>query len=68
MPTTPFGWPEYALPETARAAGLRAEAASESSLAAQSTVFQILYVLLTVIFASVLFFGSISGRVSVEGH
>ena len=61
-PATPFEMAEYALPETARAAQLRAEAASESSLAAQANEISDRYVLLTVIFASVLFFGGISGK------
>lgn len=61
-PATPFEMAEYALPETARAAELRQQAESESGLANAANEVSDRYVLLTVIFASVLFFGGISGK------
>lgn len=61
-PGTPFEMAEYSLPETARAAELRQQSEAESALAAQANETSDRYVLLTVIFASVLFFGGISGK------
>ena len=61
-PATPFEMAEYSLPETARAAELRQQSETESALAGTANETSDRYVLLTVIFASVLFFGGISGK------
>jgi hypothetical protein len=61
-PGTPFEMAEYSLPETARATELRQQAENESALGNQANEISDRYVLLTVIFASVLFFGGISGK------
>lgn len=61
-PGTPFEMTEYVLPETARAAEARQQAESESALANTANEISDRYVLLTVVFASVLFFGGISGK------
>ncbi len=61
-PATPFEMAEYSLPETAMAAQLREEYSTEAALAQTANQVSDRYVLLTVIFASVLFFGGISGK------
>ncbi len=61
-PATPFEMAEYALPETSLAAEFRQQAETESAAANQANEISDRYVLLTVIFASVLFFGGISGK------
>ncbi len=61
-PLTPFQMSEYVLPETLEAA--RWEAESETQLAQAQTADEISdrYLLFTIIFASVLFFGGVSGK------
>ena len=61
-PATPFQMVEYALPEIAQAAELDKKAQEEMALAQAANDISDRYVLLTVIFASVLFFGGISGK------
>lgn len=61
-PATPFEMAEYALPETSLAVEFRQQAETESAAANQANEISDRYVLLTVIFASVLFFGGISGK------
>ncbi len=61
-PATPFQMAEYSLPETAEAAELDQKAQEEMDLAQAANDISDRYVLLTVIFASVLFFGGISGK------
>lgn len=61
-PPSPFAMPEYQLPQNARAAELQAQAEEELQLANAANQVSDRYVLLTVIFASVLFFGGISGK------
>lgn len=61
-PTSPFVMPEYQLPQNVRAAELQALADDELQLANVANEVSDRYVLLTVIFASVLFFGGISGK------
>lgn len=61
-PLSPFVMPEYALPENAQAAELKQQSTAEAALADQANEISDRYVLLTVIFASVLFFGGISGK------
>lgn len=61
-PSTPFQMVEYSLPETAEAAELDQKAQEEMELAQAANDISDRYVLLTVIFASVLFFGGISGK------
>ncbi len=61
-PATPFQMAEYSLPETAQAAELDMKAREETTLAQDANEISDRYVLLTVIFASVLFFGGISGK------
>lgn len=61
-PATPFEMDEYQLPERSQAAALREQAEAESGLANEANEISDRYVLLTVIFASVLFFGGISGK------
>ena len=54
--------PEYKLPQQAEAQRLEAQAAQLSDQADQANEQSDQYVLLTVIFAMVLFFGGISGK------
>ena len=61
-PRSPFVMPEYVLPQTAEADALQQQSVAESALAAAANDTSDHYVLLTVIFASVLFFGGISGK------
>ncbi|MBK8048310.1 MAG: hypothetical protein IPK16_15015 [Anaerolineales bacterium] len=61
-PGTPFEMKEFSLPETARAAEFSKQAEDESALADAANDTSDHYILLTVIFASVLFFGGISGK------
>lgn len=61
-PATPFQMKEYVLPETAEANAMRQKARDETAEANASNEVSDRYVLLTVIFASVLFFGGISGK------
>lgn len=61
-PLTPFEMPEYVLPETLEAA--RWEEQSEKEIAQGQAADEISdrYLLFTIIFASVLFFGGVSGK------
>lgn len=61
-PKSPFAMAEYVLPEYAASEAEHAEALEASSQAAAANEVSDRYVLLTVIFASVLFFGGISGK------
>lgn len=61
-PATPFVMAEYALPESAEAARWEATGESESAAAEAADDLSDRYVLFTIIFASVLFFGGISGK------
>lgn len=62
VPGTPFAMPEYAIPEEAEAAAAdaRADAKFVDALAFNQRSDN--YTILTVLFAAVLFFGSLSGR------
>ncbi len=61
-PASPFVMSEYVLPETGLAHQAEQEAADKTALADNANQISDRYVLLTVIFASVLFFGGISGK------
>lgn len=61
-PLTPFVMAEYQLPQNAEAARFQQRAEEEARLANAANETSDRYVLLTVIFASVLFFGGISGK------
>ncbi len=61
-PLSPFAMPEYQLAQNQQAAELRQVADEEMALADHADDVSDRYVLLTVIFASVLFFGGISGK------
>lgn len=61
-PLTPFVMAEYQLPQNAEAVRLQQRAEDEGRLASAANEISDRYVLLTVIFASVLFFGGISGK------
>ena len=61
-PLSPFAMPEYQLTQNREAAELRQLADEEMALAEHADDVSDRYVLLTVIFASVLFFGGISGK------
>ena len=62
-PTSPFDMPEYvsAESEAALQAALKAKEASETAL--RNNQFSDNYTVLTILFATVLFFGAVSGRV-----
>jgi hypothetical protein len=62
VPRTPFGMPEYAIPSEAeaKAADARADAKFADALAFNQRSDN--YTVLTVLFAAVLFFGSLTGR------
>lgn len=60
-PSSPFVMPEYRLEEDARVARWQAEATTELELASAADEASDRYVLLTVLFASVLVFGGIAG-------
>lgn len=61
-PKSPFAMAEYVLPEYAASEAASAEALAASARAEAADQVADRYVLLTVIFASVLFFGGISGK------
>lgn len=61
-PATPFDMPEYALPERAEALRWEALAEDEAAAAEEANDISDRYLLFTIIFASVLFFGGISGK------
>jgi hypothetical protein len=61
-PATPFEMPEYALAENAEAQRWEAISAAESDAAEHANDISDRYLLFTIIFASVLFFGGISGK------
>jgi hypothetical protein len=62
VPRTPFAMPEYDIPEEAKAAGADARADAKFADALASNQRSDNYTILTVLFAAVLFFGSLSGR------
>jgi hypothetical protein len=61
-PATPFDMPEYVLPEYAEADRWEATATAESEAANTANEHSDRYLLFTIIFATVLFFGGISGK------
>ncbi|MFZ1769260.1 MAG: hypothetical protein WAU00_08690, partial [Caldilinea sp.] len=61
-PPTPFVMAEYQLVQNTQATELQQQAETEAELANRANEISDRYVLLTVIFASVLFFGGISGK------
>ncbi len=61
-PSSPLVMPEYQLPESAEAASWTAEATAQWNQAEQADQIADRYVLLTVLFASVLFFAGIAGK------
>ena len=65
-PPTPFAMPEYRLAEAARATALNADADNLSRTARTANQTSDNYVLLTVLFASVLFFAGISTKFQVR--
>jgi hypothetical protein len=62
VPRTPFAMPEYAIPEEAGAAAADARADAKFTDALGYNQRSDNYTILTVLFAAVLFFGSLSGR------
>ena len=67
VPRTPFAMPEYAIPEEAKAAAADARADAKFTEALASNQRSDNYTILTVLFAAVLFFGSLSGRARSRG-
>ncbi len=63
-PPTPFSMPQYVLTERAEADGLEAIAEAESEAAATASEHSDRYLVFTIVFATVLFFGGISGKFS----
>lgn len=61
-PPSPFAMPEYVVAQSIEASRWDAEAKDQAQLAEHANETSDRYVLLTVIFASVLFFGGISGK------
>jgi hypothetical protein len=61
-PKTPFQMPEYIVAESNQAAAMDALARTQMEQATNANTISDRYVLLTVIFASVLFFGGVSGK------
>ena len=61
-PATPFDMPDYVLAEHAEAERWEATAAAELEAANRANEISDRYLLFTIIFASVLFFGGISGK------
>ncbi len=61
-PTSPFAMPDYQLSEREEAARWEAEAAAQLAKADDADQISDHYVLLTVVFASVLFFAGIAGK------
>lgn len=61
-PPSPFAMPEYVVAQSVEASRWDAEAKDQAQLAEQANETSDRYVLLTVLFASVLFFGGISGK------
>lgn len=66
-PPTPFVMAEYQLVQNTQAAELQQQAETEAELANRANEISDRYILLTVIFASVLFFGGISGKFQSKG-
>ena len=62
VPRTPFAMPEYAIPQEAQAAEADARADAKFADALAFNQRSDNYTVLTVLFAAVLFFGSLSGR------
>lgn len=67
VPRTPFAMPEYAIPQEAEAAAADARADAKFTEALASNQRSDNYTILTVLFAAVLFFGSLSGRARSRG-
>lgn len=61
-PATPFEMPEHVLPELAEEARWEVISAAELEAAERANDISDRYLLFTLIFASVLFFGGISGK------
>jgi hypothetical protein len=61
-PATPFEMPEYVLPERVEAERWETVAEEQQVAANRANEFSDRYLLFTIIFASVLFFGGISGK------
>jgi hypothetical protein len=61
-PPSPFAMPEFVVAQSTEASRWDAEATAQAELAEQANETSDRYVLLTVLFASVLFFGGISGK------
>jgi hypothetical protein len=61
-PRSPFDMPAYSVPEQAEAQRLEQRAQTYAAAAEEANELADRYVLLTVIFATVLFFGGISGK------
>jgi hypothetical protein len=61
-PATPFDMPDYVLAERAEAERWEATAAAESEAATTANEHSDRYLLFTIVFATVLFFGGISGK------
>ena len=67
-PSSPFAMPEYALPELAAAAAADSRATAQFASALDANQRGDNYTLLTVAFASVLFFAAISGKMKSPGR
>jgi hypothetical protein len=67
-PRSPLLMPQYVQPERKEAERLHAEAATLHDAAERSNHLSDTYVLLTVLFAAVLFFGGISGTISNDAR
>ena len=61
-PMTPFDMPQYVLPTTGEAARWESSAIDETEAAGKADAISDRYLVFTIIFASVLFFGGISGK------
>ncbi|MCC7161334.1 MAG: hypothetical protein IT331_02480 [Anaerolineae bacterium] len=65
-PTTPFAMAEYVLPETLEMQHWEAVSEAEFQAAAEAGIIADRYLLFTIIFASVLFFGGVTGKFDAE--
>jgi hypothetical protein len=67
-PRSPLDMPQYVQPQLQAAQRLQSESAAMHEAAERSNTLSDTYVLLTVLFAAVLFFGGISGTLSNDAR